>query len=44
MPDIFNNRLRQLILLLLIVLLALLLVNQLFIFLPGFLGAITFIY
>ncbi len=41
MPDIFNNRLRQLILLLLIVLLALLLVNQLFIFLPGFLGAIT---
>lgn len=41
MPDIFNNRLRQLILLLLIVLLALLLVNQLFIFLPGLLGAIT---
>lgn len=41
MPDIFNNRLRQLILLLLIILLALLLVNQLFIFLPGFLGAIT---
>lgn len=41
MPDIFNNRLRQLTLLLLIVLLALLLVNQLFIFLPGLLGAIT---
>jgi predicted PurR-regulated permease PerM len=41
MPDFFNNRLRQLILLLLLVFLALLLVNQLFIFLPGFLGAIT---
>ncbi len=41
MADIFNNRLRQLILLLVIVLLALLLINQLFIFLPGFLGAIT---
>jgi len=41
MPEIFNNRLRQLILLLLIVLLALLLINQLFVFLPGFLGAIT---
>lgn len=41
MPDIFNNRLRQLTLLLLILLLALLLLKQLFIFLPGFLGAIT---
>lgn len=41
MPDNFNNRLRQLVLLLLIVLLALLLVDQLFIFLPGLLGTIT---
>lgn len=41
MPATFNNRLRQVVLLLIIVLLALLLVNQLFIFLPGFLGAIT---
>ena len=41
MPDIFNNRLRQIILLLIITVLAFLLLNQLFIFLPGFLGAIT---
>ncbi len=42
MPATFNNRLRQLILLLIIALLAILLLNQLSIFLPGFLGAITF--
>ena len=41
MPPTFNNRLRQIILLLVIVLLAILLLNQLFVFLPGFLGAIT---
>lgn len=41
MPDIFNNRLRQIVLLLIIIVLAFLLLNQLFIFLPGFLGAIT---
>lgn len=41
MPSTFNNRLRQIILLLVIVLLAILLLNQLFVFLPGFLGAIT---
>lgn len=37
----FNNRLRQITLLLVILLLAILLLNQLYIFLPGFLGAIT---
>ena len=42
MPDNFNNRLRQIILLLTIFLLAILLLGQLYIFLPGFLGAITF--
>lgn len=41
MPVTFNNRLRQILLLLLIILLAVLLMNQLFVFLPGFLGAIT---
>jgi predicted PurR-regulated permease PerM len=41
MPSTFNNRLRQIILLLLIILLAFLLLQQLYIFLPGFLGAIT---
>ena len=41
MPNNFNNRLRQLILLLIIALLAILLSTQLFIFLPGFLGAVT---
>ena len=41
MPDIFNNRLRQIVLLLIIIVLAFLLLSQLFIFLPGFLGAIT---
>lgn len=41
MPSIFNNRLRQIILLLIIILLAFLLLKQLYIFLPGFLGAIT---
>jgi len=41
MPSTFNNRLRQVILLLVIILLALVLLNQLYIFLPGFLGAIT---
>jgi predicted PurR-regulated permease PerM len=37
----FNNRLRQIILLSLIILLALLLVSRLYVFLPGFLGAVT---
>ena len=37
----FNNRLRQIILLFIIVLLAALLLKQLYVFLPGFLGAIT---
>jgi predicted PurR-regulated permease PerM len=41
MPQTFNNRLRQLFLLLIIVLLALLLLSHLAVFLPGFLGAIT---
>lgn len=41
MPSTFNNRLRQIILLVLIILLAILLMKQLYIFLPGFLGAIT---
>ena len=41
MPTTFNNRLRQIILLVLIILLAVLLLKQLYIFLPGFLGAIT---
>jgi predicted PurR-regulated permease PerM len=41
MASTFNNRLRQIILLLVIILLAFLLIKQLFIFLPGFLGAIT---
>ncbi|MFZ9717959.1 MAG: AI-2E family transporter [Chitinophagaceae bacterium] len=37
----FNNRLRQILLMLLIVALAVLLVAELYVFLPGFLGAIT---
>ena len=41
MSNTFNNRLRQIILLVLIILLAVLLLNQLYIFLPGFLGAVT---
>jgi predicted PurR-regulated permease PerM len=41
MPTTFNNRLRQIILLAIILLLAMLLLKQLNIFLPGFLGAIT---
>jgi predicted PurR-regulated permease PerM len=41
MPSSFNNRLRQIILLLVIILLACMLVKQLYVFLPGFLGAIT---
>lgn len=41
MSQTFNNRLRQLFLLLIIVALAWLLLKQLAIFLPGFLGAIT---
>lgn len=41
MISLFNNRLRQIILLGLIILLAVLLINHLYIFLPGFLGAIT---
>lgn len=41
MPNTFNNRLRQVILLTIIILLALLLLKELYVFLPGFLGAIT---
>ena len=41
MASTFNNRLRQVVLLLIIVLLAFLLLKQLYVFLPGFLGAIT---
>lgn len=41
MHTTFNNRLRQIILLLIIILLAFLLLEQLYVFLPGFLGAIT---
>ena len=41
MPTTFNNRLRQIILLVLVILLAVLLLKQLYIFLPGFLGAVT---
>ena len=41
MPENFNNRLRQIVLLVIIILLAILLLKQLYIFLPGFLGAIT---
>jgi predicted PurR-regulated permease PerM len=41
MPTTFNNRLRQIILLGIIILLAILLMKQLYVFLPGFLGAIT---
>ena len=41
MPTTFNNRLRQIILLVVIILLAMLLLKQFYIFLPGFLGAIT---
>jgi predicted PurR-regulated permease PerM len=41
MPALFNNRLRQIILLLIIVLLAVSLLTQLYAFLPGLLGAIT---
>ncbi|HMO62527.1 MAG TPA: AI-2E family transporter [Ferruginibacter sp.] len=41
MSSIFNNRLRQVILLLVIIVLALMLLQHLFYFLPGFLGAIT---
>ena len=41
MPQTFNNRLRQLILLLIIAVLAFLLMKQLAVFLPGFLGAVT---
>lgn len=41
MAPTFNNRLRQIILLLIIILLAGLLLKQLYAFLPGFLGAIT---
>ncbi len=37
----FNHRLRQVILLCIIILLAILLLKQLYVFLPGFLGAIT---
>jgi predicted PurR-regulated permease PerM len=41
MPQTFNNRLRQLILLLIIAVLAFSLIKQLAAFLPGFLGAVT---
>jgi len=41
MPDTFNYRLRQLLLLAIIVSLAILLLYELYSFLPGFLGAIT---
>lgn len=41
MPSTFNDRLRQIILLLVIILLAFVLLKQLYVFLPGFLGAIT---
>ncbi|MEO7264687.1 MAG: AI-2E family transporter [Ferruginibacter sp.] len=41
MTTSFNNHLRQLILLLLIIALAIVLVKEMYIFLPGFLGAIT---
>ncbi len=41
MPQTFNNRLRQLFLLLIIIVLAFLLIKQLTVFLPGFLGAVT---
>jgi predicted PurR-regulated permease PerM len=39
--QVFNNRLRQILLLGIILLLAVMLLKQLYIFLPGFLGAIT---
>lgn len=41
MPELFNERLRQIVLLLIIFLLAFLLMRELYVFLPGFLGAIT---
>ncbi len=41
MATLFNQRLRQVVLLVLIILLALLLITQLYVFMPGFLGAIT---
>jgi len=41
MASLFNQRLKQVVLLMLIILLALVLINQLYIFMPGFLGAIT---
>ena len=41
MPDTFNNRLRQVILLGLVILLGVMLISQLYIFLPGLLGAVT---
>jgi predicted PurR-regulated permease PerM len=41
MVSTFNNRLRQIILLLVIILLTGLLLKQLYVFLPGFLGAVT---
>ncbi len=41
MPTLFNDRLRQIVLLLIIFLLAILLLKEFYVFLPGFLGAIT---
>ena len=41
MPITFNNHLRQILLLALIIILGILMISQLNIFLPGFLGGIT---
>lgn len=41
MPNVFNNRLRQVVLLGLIVLLGIMLITELYIFLPGLLGGVT---
>jgi len=41
MPQHFNNQLRQLLIIAIIILMAIVLMDQLYIFLPGFLGAIT---
>ena len=41
MPDVFNNRLRQIILLIIMAFLLIALLTQLYTFLPGLLGALT---
>ena len=41
MPTTFNNRLRQILLLALIILIGILMISQLYIFLPGLLGGVT---